>query len=101
MAAMTNMANSMQASAAATMQAMERLGQPARNENGEGTGNNLGDAPMTLAAFLKVNPLTFRGMTNPIEVNNWFQAMVHTLQTQHVPDNQFLEFAAYQLTGEA
>ncbi|XP_057720047.1 uncharacterized protein LOC130934500 [Arachis stenosperma] len=48
---------------------------------------------MTLAAFLKVNLPTFRGTTNPTEADNWFQAVEHALQTQHVPDTQFVEFA--------
>ncbi|KAL4329607.1 hypothetical protein AHAS_Ahas13G0317000 [Arachis hypogaea] len=57
MTAMTNLANTMQVSAAATSQAMERMGRPTENENGEGkgTGNNLGGVFMTLAAFLKVD----------------------------------------------
>ncbi|KAL4329873.1 hypothetical protein AHAS_Ahas13G0343600 [Arachis hypogaea] len=70
------------------------------NKNGEGDGNDLGGALMTLASFLKVHPPTFRGSTNPTEVNNWFQAMERSLQAQHVLNNQFVEFAAYQLLGE-
>ncbi|KAL4275805.1 hypothetical protein AHAS_Ahas20G0143900 [Arachis hypogaea] len=63
MAAMANLANTMEANAAATLQAMQRLGQLVENENrnGEGKGNentegngdNMGGAPMTLATFLK------------------------------------------------
>ncbi|KAL4315687.1 hypothetical protein AHAS_Ahas15G0210000 [Arachis hypogaea] len=63
MAAMANLANTMEANAAATLQAMQRLGQPAGNENRNGEGNandnakgsgdNTGGAPMTLATFLK------------------------------------------------
>ncbi|XP_057759586.1 uncharacterized protein LOC130980012 [Arachis stenosperma] len=109
MVAMTNFANTIEANAAATLQAMPRLGQPAGNENsngngnnnGEGNGNDLGGAPMTLASFLKVHPPTFRGSTNSTEADNWFQAMEHTLQTQHVPANQYVEFGAYQLLGVA
>ncbi|KAL4275873.1 hypothetical protein AHAS_Ahas20G0150700 [Arachis hypogaea] len=56
---------------------------------------------MTLATFLKVHPPTFRGSTNPSEVDHWFQAMERALQAQHVPYNQYVEFAAYQLAGEA
>ncbi|XP_016178023.1 uncharacterized protein LOC107620366 [Arachis ipaensis] len=52
---------------------------------------------MTLASFL---PPSFRG-SNPTEVDNWFQAMEHALQAQHVPNNQYVEFAVYQLLGEA
>ncbi|KAL4306109.1 hypothetical protein AHAS_Ahas16G0145400 [Arachis hypogaea] len=79
-------------------QAMERMGRSTGNRNGsgEGTGNNLGGrVPMTLATFLKVNPPTFKGSTNPTEADNWFQAMERALQTQHVPDNQCVEFAMY------
>ncbi|XP_057747232.1 uncharacterized protein LOC130966444 [Arachis stenosperma] len=56
---------------------------------------------MTLATFLKVHPPTFRGSTNPTEADHWFQAMERALQAQHVPNNQYVEFAAYQLAGEA
>ncbi|KAL4316256.1 hypothetical protein AHAS_Ahas15G0266900 [Arachis hypogaea] len=95
MMSMTNLANSMQASSTMTTQAMERLGKPAGNGDEEGTENNLGGSSMTLAAFLKVNPPTFRRTTNPTESDNWCQAMERALQTQHVPDTQFVEFAAY------
>ncbi|XP_057745538.1 uncharacterized protein LOC130963437 [Arachis stenosperma] len=111
MAAMANLANTMEANAAATLQAMQRLGQPAGNDNGngeenandnaEGNGDNAGVVPMTLSTFLKVHPPTFRGSTKPIEADHWFQAMEHALQAQHVPLNQYIEFAAYQLAGEA
>ncbi|KAL4343716.1 hypothetical protein AHAS_Ahas11G0106200 [Arachis hypogaea] len=108
MAAMTNLTNTMQANAATTMQAVERMGQSMKNENGngngdgngEGDGNNLGGGLMTLASFFKVHPPTFRGSTNPTEADNWFQAIECALQAQHVPNNQFVEFAAYQLLGE-
>ncbi|XP_057723853.1 uncharacterized protein LOC130939794 [Arachis stenosperma] len=94
-----------------SLQAVQRLGQPARNgnengrrnanENAGGSGDNTGGAPMTLATFLKVHPPSFRGSTNPTEVDNWFQAMERALQAQHVPHNQYVEFAAYQLREEA
>ncbi|XP_016178552.1 uncharacterized protein LOC107621006 [Arachis ipaensis] len=82
MAAMANLANTMEANATATLQAVQRLGQPAKNGNGEGNandnakgnGDNMGVVPMTLATFLKA---------------------------QQVPLNQYVEFAAYQLAGEA
>ncbi|KAL4350289.1 hypothetical protein AHAS_Ahas10G0127100 [Arachis hypogaea] len=96
MAAMANLANTMEANAAATLQAVQRLGQPAGNGN-----DNMGGAPMTLVTFLKVHPLSFRGSTNPTEVDNWFQAMERMLQAQHVPNNQYVEFTAYQHVGEA
>ncbi|KAL4306682.1 hypothetical protein AHAS_Ahas16G0202700 [Arachis hypogaea] len=109
MAAMANLANTIEANAAVTFQAVERLGQPAGNinnngngnGNGEGDGNGLGGVPITLASFLKVHPPTFQGSTNPTEADNWFHVIEHALQAQHVPNNQFVEFAAYQLLGEA
>ncbi|XP_015949243.1 uncharacterized protein LOC107474159 [Arachis duranensis] len=111
MAAMTNLANIMGATATATLQAVQRLGQPARNgkeigernanENAEGNGDNTRGALMTLAIFLKVHPSSFRGSTNPTEADNWFQAMKRALQAQYVPHNQYKEFAAYQLQEEA
>ncbi|XP_016168260.1 uncharacterized protein LOC107610772 [Arachis ipaensis] len=111
MAAMANLVNTMEANATATLQAVQRLGQPTENGNGigegnvddnaEGNGDNTGGVPMTLATFLKVHPPTFRGSTNPTEADHWFQAIERCLLVQHVPHNQYVEFAAYQLTGEA
>ncbi|XP_016162661.1 uncharacterized protein LOC107605323 [Arachis ipaensis] len=99
MAAMANLVNTMEANAATTLQAAQRLGQPAGN--GDGNGDDLGGAPMTLATFLKVHPPNFRGSTNPTEADNRFQAMERALQAQHVSSNQYVEFAAYQLREEA
>ncbi|XP_016166042.1 uncharacterized protein LOC107608817 [Arachis ipaensis] len=109
MAAMANLANTIEANAAATLQAVQRFGQPAENGNVDGNKNNnvkgngdkMGAALMTLATFLKVHPPSFRGSTNPIEADNWFQTMERALQAQHVSNNQYVEFAAYQLLGEA
>ncbi|KAL4356679.1 hypothetical protein AHAS_Ahas09G0110800 [Arachis hypogaea] len=119
MAAMENLANTMEANATATLQAVQRLGQPAGNSNGnrnsnenvngegnahanaEGNRDNIGGIPMTLATFLMVHLPTFRGSTNPTEADHWFQAMERALQAQHVPYNQYVEFSAYQLAGEA
>ncbi|XP_057723812.1 uncharacterized protein LOC130939743 [Arachis stenosperma] len=78
-----------------------RNGEGNANDNVEGNGNNTGGVLMTLATFLKVNPPTFRGSTNPTKADHWFQALEHALQAQHVPLNQYVEFAAYQLAGEA
>ncbi|XP_016164941.1 uncharacterized protein LOC107607507 [Arachis ipaensis] len=97
------------ANAAATLQAVQRLGQLAgngngdgiRNSNTEGNGDNMGAAPMTLDTFLKVHLPSFRGSTNPTEADNWFQAMERVLQAEHVLNNQYVEFDAYQLLGEA
>ncbi|KAL4373369.1 hypothetical protein AHAS_Ahas05G0074900 [Arachis hypogaea] len=80
MAVMVNLANTIEANAAGTLQAVQRLGQPIGNgnrdkngnDNAEGNGDNMGGAPMTLATFLK-----------------------------HVLNNQYVEFAAYKLLGEA
>ncbi|XP_016192201.1 uncharacterized protein LOC107633081 [Arachis ipaensis] len=108
---MANLVNTMEANATATLQVVQRLGQPAGNGNGNSEGNahdnaegncdKMGGVPMTLATFLKVHLPIFRGSTNPTEVDNWFQAMERALQAQHVPNNQYVEFAAYQLAGEA
>ncbi|KAL4306408.1 hypothetical protein AHAS_Ahas16G0175300 [Arachis hypogaea] len=98
MKAMANLANTMEANTAATLQAVQRLGQPAGNRNGNGDGNGNGDengndtgaALMTLASFLKVHPLTFSGLTNSTEVKNWFRAMECAVQARHVPANQYV-----------
>ncbi|KAL4391427.1 hypothetical protein AHAS_Ahas03G0244000 [Arachis hypogaea] len=100
MEAMTNLANTMQPNAAATARAIKRMGHGNRNGNGngEGVGNSLGSGvPMTLVTFLKVNPPSFKGSTDPTKADNWFQAMERALNGQHIPENQFVEFAAYQL----
>ncbi|KAL4343625.1 hypothetical protein AHAS_Ahas11G0097100 [Arachis hypogaea] len=104
MAAMTNLTNTMKTNATTTAQAMERMGHGNGNGNGNGEAvqNGLGGAVlMMLATFLKVNPPSFKGSTDPTEVDNWFQSMERALQAQHIPENQFVEFAAYQLLGEA
>ncbi|XP_015960118.1 uncharacterized protein LOC107484025 [Arachis duranensis] len=110
MAAMTKLANTMEANATVNLQVVQRLGQLAGNGNRNGEGNahdntegnsdNTGGVPMTLATFLKVHSPIFQGLTNPTEADNWFQAMERALQAQHVPNNQYVEFAAYQLAGE-
>ncbi|XP_057723751.1 uncharacterized protein LOC130939677 [Arachis stenosperma] len=101
---MANLANLMEANVATTSHAVQRLDQPAGNGNGnrnrDGEGNDLGGTPMTLTSFLKVHPPTFRGLTNSTEADNWFRAMERALQAQHVPTNQYVEFVAYQLSGE-
>ncbi|XP_057745442.1 uncharacterized protein LOC130963329 [Arachis stenosperma] len=67
------MATAMQATAKA-------LGNQINQGNHE--NNNDEDGPMTLATFLKVYPLTFRGTSNPADVDNWIQAMERALQAQ-------------------
>ncbi|XP_072080969.1 uncharacterized protein [Arachis hypogaea] len=61
----------------------------------------MGGVPMTLTTFLKVHSPSFRRSTNLTEADNWFQAMERALLAHHVPNNQYVEFAAYQLLGEA
>ncbi|XP_072054270.1 uncharacterized protein [Arachis hypogaea] len=83
MAALANLANTMEANAAVTLQAVQRLGQPARNENengegnahdnAEGNGDNMGGAPMTLAIFLKLAG----------EAQHWWQVACQLLQVQN------------------
>ncbi|XP_016206406.1 uncharacterized protein LOC107646759 [Arachis ipaensis] len=99
MAAMANLANTIEANAAATLQAVQRLAQPAGsgNENGEGAKDSLSGVPRTLAAFLKADLPAFNGSTAPTEADNWFQAVERVLRTQHVPYDKFVEYATYQL----
>ncbi|XP_015970856.1 uncharacterized protein LOC107494312 [Arachis duranensis] len=93
MAAMTNLVNTIQANTTMTTHAMRWTRQSARNKNGEGVEDSLGDVLRTLATFLKVDPLIFNGSTNPTEAYNWFQAVERALRTQHVPYDQFVEYA--------
>ncbi|XP_015964546.1 uncharacterized protein LOC107488329 [Arachis duranensis] len=90
MAALENMAATMQATA-------ETLGNQVGNKN-SANGDN---GPMTIATFLKIHPPIFGGTTNPTEANNWFQEIERALQAQQVPEYQRVEFATYQLAGEA
>ncbi|XP_057730659.1 uncharacterized protein LOC130945995 [Arachis stenosperma] len=92
MATLENMAAAMQATA-------EALGN--QINQGNYRNNNDEDGPMTLAIFLKVHPLTFRGTSNPTDADNWIQAMERALQAQQVPEEQWVEFGTYQLQGEA
>ncbi|XP_016165343.1 uncharacterized protein LOC107607967 [Arachis ipaensis] len=74
MAALENMAAAMQATAKA-------LGNQMNNEN---NGNNGDEGPMTLSSFLKVHPPTFRGTSNPTEVDNWIQGTRRILKPDGV-----------------
>ncbi|XP_015959885.1 uncharacterized protein LOC107483780 [Arachis duranensis] len=101
--AMANLASTMEANAAATLQAVQRLVQLARtrNKHGEGAKDSLSGVPRTLATFQKADPPVFTGSTNHMEANNWFQAVERALLTQHVPYDKFVEYATYQLVREA
>ncbi|QHO31396.1 uncharacterized protein [Arachis hypogaea] len=74
MAALGNMAAAMQVTA-------EALGNQINNGN---NGNNGDDGPMTLSSFLKVQPPTFRGTSDPTDADNWIQAIEQALQAQQV-----------------
>ncbi|KAL4314875.1 uncharacterized protein LOC107640315 [Arachis ipaensis] len=87
MAALGNMAVTMQATA-------EALGNQINNGN---NGNNGNDGPMTHSSFLKVHPPTFRGTSNPTDADNWIQAIERALQAQQVSEEQWVEFGTYQL----
>ncbi|XP_057747140.1 uncharacterized protein LOC130966366 [Arachis stenosperma] len=83
---------------AASMQAtIEVLG----NQVCNGNDSNGGNGSMNLATFLKVNPPAFCQTTYPTEADNWFLAMERGLQAQHIPEDQYVEFATYQLIGKA
>ncbi|KAL4337297.1 hypothetical protein AHAS_Ahas12G0096100 [Arachis hypogaea] len=73
----------------------------AGSENEEGAEDNLVSVSRTIAVFLKADPLVFNGTINPAEADNWFKTVEGALQTQQVSSNQFVEYAAYQLVGEA
>ncbi|KAL4276083.1 hypothetical protein AHAS_Ahas20G0171700 [Arachis hypogaea] len=94
---MTTLVNAMHVNTTATNQVMERM-----NGNGNGFGGNSTDGGlMTLATFLKVNPPTFKALIDLTETDNWFQMIERAMQAQHVPESQLVEFAVYQLSGEA
>ncbi|XP_057720537.1 uncharacterized protein LOC130935015 [Arachis stenosperma] len=84
---------------AAAMQAKaETLGNQMNNGNHQNNGE---EGLMMLFSFLKVHPPTFRGTSNPTEVDNWIQAMEWALQAQQVFKEQWVEFETYQLQDEA
>ncbi|XP_015934895.1 uncharacterized protein LOC107460978 [Arachis duranensis] len=85
---MANLANTMEANAAAILQ-------------GEGAEDSLSRVPRTLAAFRKADPPVFNGSTNDTEADNWFRAVERALLNEHVPYDKFVEYATYQLVGEA
>ncbi|XP_016178238.1 uncharacterized protein LOC107620619 [Arachis ipaensis] len=109
-AAIHAMAEAVRETATATTRAVnhlgERNGERNNNRNGENGGNgdrdNMNhDRPMTLAAFLKVNPPKFKGTTVATEADNWFRGIERFLRAQHVPEEQYVEFATYMLEGDA
>ncbi|XP_057745004.1 uncharacterized protein LOC130962863 [Arachis stenosperma] len=109
-AAIHAMAEAVHETATATTRAVNRLGERngERNNdrNGENGGNGDGDnmnhdRPMTLAAFLKVNPPKFKGTTVATEADNWFRGIERSFRAQHVPEEQYVEFATYMLEGDA
>ncbi|MED6132881.1 hypothetical protein PIB30_022960 [Stylosanthes scabra] len=93
-AAMTNMANTIQPGMAAATAAHAAA-------TGGGGGEPAGERPMTLANFVKINPPTFQGTTNPTKADDCFQAVKRALLAQQVPENQYVTFATYLLIGEA
>ena len=73
--------------AAAMREAVGEMRRQNGNGNGNGSGigtedgiNVGGTGQMTLATFLKVNPPSFKGTTNPSEADNWLQAMKMALE---------------------
>ncbi|XP_025638796.1 uncharacterized protein [Arachis hypogaea] len=82
MAAMANLTNTKEANVAATLQAIQRLGQLSGNGNRNGEGNANDNA--------EENDDTTGGVS---------MTLVTFLKAQHVPLNQYVEFAAYQLAG--
>ncbi|XP_015970662.1 uncharacterized protein LOC107494147 [Arachis duranensis] len=92
MATLGNMAAAMQVTA-------EALGN--QINQGNHRNNNDEDGPMTLAIFLKVHPLTFRGTSNPTDADNWIQAIERALQAQQVSEEKWVEFGTYQLQVKA
>ncbi|XP_072081170.1 uncharacterized protein [Arachis hypogaea] len=73
MAAMANLANTMEANAAATLQAVQRLGQPTGNGNGNGNGEgNTNDNAEEFAAYQLAG-----------EAQPWWQVECRLLQLQN------------------
>ncbi|KAL4315834.1 hypothetical protein AHAS_Ahas15G0224700 [Arachis hypogaea] len=101
MSAMTNLANTIQAGTAMATDALQQTRQSVGGENEEGAEDNLVSVPRTLAAFLKADSPVFDGLINSAEADNWFKAVEGALQAQQVRSNQFVEYMAYQLIGEA
>ncbi|MED6226700.1 hypothetical protein PIB30_106371, partial [Stylosanthes scabra] len=98
LAVINTMAVAMHDSAAATNRAVDQMYHN-RNSNHnnqnipEEEGEDGNGRPMSLATFLKVKPPEFKGTMNVTEADDWFQAMERSLQAQHVPAEQYVEFA--------
>ncbi|XP_015947227.1 uncharacterized protein LOC107472192 [Arachis duranensis] len=108
MATMNIVAEAVHEATMAAARAVERLEvrNETGNENREDNGNNKVDLAhldklMTLCTFLKVNPPKFKGTIVATDADNWFRGIVRSLQAQHVPEGQHVEFATYVLEGEA
>ncbi|MED6152132.1 hypothetical protein PIB30_088991 [Stylosanthes scabra] len=80
-AAMTRMANTIQAGMAATNAAHANAA-----AGGEDDGS-VNARPMTLASFLKINPPTFQGTSNPSEADDWFLSVERALLAQQVSED--------------
>ncbi|MED6164694.1 hypothetical protein PIB30_092631, partial [Stylosanthes scabra] len=83
-AAMTHMANTIQEGMAAANVAHANAA-----AGGEGDGS-VDARPMTLASFLKINPPTFQGTSNPSKADDWFLFVERALLAQQVPENQYV-----------
>ncbi|KAL4306932.1 hypothetical protein AHAS_Ahas16G0227700 [Arachis hypogaea] len=76
------------------------MGRMNKNGNGNGAGGSSVAGPMTLTTFLKVSPPTFRGSTDPTEVDNSFRVMERSLQAQHVPEGNGDEGTTWEMFRE-
>ncbi|MED6164239.1 hypothetical protein PIB30_087813, partial [Stylosanthes scabra] len=79
LAAMTNMANTIQEGIAAANAAHAAAAAAAG-----GGGGPAEDRPMTLASFLKINSPTFQGTANPTDADDWISAIERALLAQQV-----------------
>ncbi|MED6141505.1 hypothetical protein PIB30_104107, partial [Stylosanthes scabra] len=77
-AAMTHIANTIQEEMAAANAAHANVA-----AGGEGDGP-VDARPMTLASFLKINPPTFQGTSNPSKADDWFLLVERALLAQQV-----------------
>lgn len=80
MATMNTMAKAVHEMVTTTTKVVNRLGEQNESNNGDNEINLVGyDRPMSLAAFLKVNPSQFKRTIIATEADNWFRSIEKSL----------------------
>lgn len=68
---------------------------------GEGPQGGHITSTVTFKSFKSLNPLEFKGTTDPVEARVWLKEIEKTFEIVGVEENRKTIFAAYMLKGEA